>query len=143
MWDGIDLTHLLHRFRSRRPWSRIGATPQNASRLVREAFIVDTLNEWRMRMRTPCAPAQGSRGDPQGLTPCGAAVQFTIPYSFLGRSVGKNMTSRMFFVFERSIVRRSIDIASPPAGGIPYSNASRNASSLGWASLSPAFLFFS
>jgi len=27
-------------------------------------------------MRTPCAPAQGSRGGPQGLTPCGVALQF-------------------------------------------------------------------
>jgi len=51
-------------------------------------------------------------------------------YSF-GRRVGKKMTSRMFLTSLKIMVRRSIETPTPPAGGMPYSSASRNASSEG------------
>ena len=41
-------------------------------------LMVDTLNEWRTRIGNTLRSAQGDRGGPQGLTPCGAALQFTM-----------------------------------------------------------------
>ena len=38
----------------------------------------------------------------------------------------------------RSITRRSMPRPRPPVGGMPYSRAARNSSSIGWASSSPA-----
>src|SRR5256886_17388039 len=55
-----------------------------------------------------------------------------------GRSMGKRITSRIFVWSARIIVSRSTPNPTPPAGGMPYSNARRKSSSSCWASTSPA-----
>lgn len=47
------------------------------------------------------------------------------------RIVGKRRTSRIAVAPVKSITRRSIPKPQPPVGGIPYSSASMNSSSIG------------
>src|SRR6185437_19034 len=80
--------------------------------------------------RTPCGPCRRlSRSLPTGPAAPGR------PQS---RIAGKRTTSRIEERPVRSMTSRSIPRPTPPVGGMPCSNASRNSSSWGWASSSPA-----
>ena len=52
------------------------------------------------------------------------------PHHLFGRSRGKRITSRIDSAPVSSMVRRSIPMPIPPAGGIPCSSARRNSSSI-------------